>query len=164
MTPEIKPLPFDTYLALIKNSANSRLFRTIYLSVNGKKTDVLHEGQLSCAFFVSSILLMMTSVKNRIKLIKEVHATVQGTIKDLEASGWKKVRNKKAGDILVWENLDFGKAGIHGHIGFYIGGNKALSNKSFDGGMPQAHHWTFGSKKGKPVRRVVAVYRHPLFK
>ena len=46
----------------------------------------------------------------------------------------------------------------HKHIGFYDGNNEAISNDS-KSGTPQKHHWTYGEKDGKPVRKIIAVYR-----
>ena len=44
--------------------------------------------------------------------------------------GWQQIdKNQlKPGDIIIWEKEDFGEEGIHGHIGFYIGKEKAISN------------------------------------
>lgn len=80
-TPEkVIPLIYETYLKLIDNSVGTNMFRTMYASVNDIKQDVMRNGDLSCAFFVSSILKMFD-------WIEKVHATVDNTIKDLEKSG-----------------------------------------------------------------------------
>ena len=143
----VKPLLFDTYLAVIKNSPGANLFRNSYAKVNGMKRDILKNGELSCAFFTSSVLVIF-------KLIKEIHSTVEGTIRDLEASGWKKIKKPKIGSVLIWE-----ESVGHKHSGFYIGGGKAVSN-SLQKRTPIVHHWTFGIKKGKPVRKIIAIYWH----
>ena len=129
----------DTYLAVIKNSIGSNLFRNLYAKVNGKKTDITANGELSCAFYVSSILLLF-------KFIKEGHATVDSTVKDLKQSGWKKIKKPKIGSIIVWEKKDFGNNNIHKHIGFFIGNNKAVSN-SYKLCYPVEHHFIFNGKR-----------------
>lgn len=129
----------DTYLAVIKNSVGSNLFRSLYAKVNGKRTDITGNGDLSCAFYVSSILLLF-------RFIKERHATVDSTVKDLEESGWKKIKKPKIGSIIVWEKIDFGNNNLHKHIGFFIGNNRAVSN-SYKLGYPARHHFTFGGKR-----------------
>ena len=139
-------LPFDTYLAVVKNSVGSRMFRNFYAKVNGKKTDIMKNGKLSCAFFASSLLHLF-------KLVKEPHATVDGTIKDLRSSGWKAIRKPRIGSVLVLEAKD-----SHKHIGFYIGNNKAISN-STKLGYPVKHHWTFGG-----ARKVELMLSHPKLK
>ena len=125
----------DTYWAVIKNGIGSKMFRNLYAKVNGKKTDVTENGNSSCAFYVSSILFLFKS-------IKEIHATVNGTARDLEESGWTKIKKPKVGCVLVWKEMDFGNGKPHKHIGFYIGKNKAISN-NYKLGYPTRHDWRF---------------------
>ena len=157
---KVTPILFDTFLAVIKNSTGSKIFRNFYAEVNGKKTDITENGSLSCAWFVSSLLYLF-------KLIKDAHATVNGTIKDLKQSGWEKISVKgesvsgrkkpKIGSVLVWEKIDFGNNNFHKHIGFYLGNGKAISTSSKNG-EPLIHHWTFGTKRNNPVRKVEATF------
>lgn len=142
---------FDTYLAVIKNSLGSKLFRNFYAKVNGKRADIMRNGELSCAFHVSSILVLF-------QFVKGVHATVDSTVKDLQRSGWKVIKRPKIGSVLVWEKIDFGNRDIHKHIGFYIGNNKAVSN-SFKRGYPVIHSWNFGAK-----RKVDLMFWYPKLK
>ena len=143
---KVIPILFDTYIAVIKNSVGSKIFRNSYAKINDKKTDILQNGNLSCAFFVSSILVLF-------KLIKEIHSTVNGTVKDLECSDWQKIKKPKIGSIIVWEkNHNF-----HKHIGFYIDNNKAIStNQKLK--CPAVHHWTYGVKENKPIRKIEAIF------
>jgi len=136
---KVEPLIFDTYLAVIKNSIGADIFRNFYAKVNGKRTDIMKNGELSCAFFVSSILALA-------KLIKGLHTTVDSTVKDLKASGWKVTKQPKIGSVIVWEKIDFGNGDFHKHIGFYIGNNKAISTSS-KLRSPVRHHWTFNNKR-----------------
>lgn len=153
---QIVPLIFETYLAVIKNSLKSTLFRNFYAEVEGKKQDIMKGGGLSCAFFVSSILVMFG-------LVERIHGTVAGAIKDLEKSGWQKIKKPRLGSILIWEAIDFGKNNIHKHMGFYIGLNQAISNNS-KLKYPVKHHWTFGLKNNKPKRKVEAIFWNKQFK
>lgn len=114
-----------------------------------KKINILKNGELSCAYFVSSILSMLN-------LIDRIHCTVDGVVENLEKYNWKKIRKLKKGCILVWEEEKFGKE-IHKHIGFYLGNNKAISNSSKKK-FPTKHHFTFGTIGGKPKRNIVAMY------
>ncbi|MDP3004294.1 MAG: hypothetical protein Q8N43_02195 [Candidatus Azambacteria bacterium] len=148
---KVIPILFDTYIAVVKNSVGSKMFRNSYAKINDKKTDILQDGMLSCAFFVSSILVLF-------KLIKEIHGTVDGTVRDLEQSGWQKIKKPKIGSVIVWEKIDFGNKNFHKHIGFYIGNNKAISTNSFKKGRPVIHHWTYGIKRNKPVRKIEAIF------
>ena len=131
---KVEPILMETYLRVIYNSTGSKIFKNLYAKVNGKKTDITQNGHLSCAFYVSSILFLF-------KLIREIHATVDGTAKDLRKSGWKEIKKPKLGSVLVWKeqrNIDDNKP--HKHIGFYIGKAKAISNNS-KYGYPTEHNW-----------------------
>ncbi len=155
---KVIPILFDTYIAIIKNSVGSKMFRNSYAKINGKKSDILKNGELSCAFFVSSVLAFFPLFK----LIKyPPHATVDGTIRDLKQSDWKSAKSESAsggkkpkiGSIIVWGK----NHSSHKHIGFYIGNNKAISTSSKNG-HPVIHHWTFGIKRNKPIRKVEAIF------
>ena len=152
MAKKVNSLFFETYLAVIKNSVGSSAFRNFYAQVKGKKVDLMRDGELSCAFFVSSIL-------GSFNLMKAIQITVNRAVRDMEESGWKKLGKPKIGSILVWEPIDQGKRDIHRHIGFYIGKDKAVSN-SAKKGYPVVHHWTFGKSRGKPKRKAEAIFYH----
>ena len=152
---KITPLLYKNYTVVIKNSVGSRVFRHLYAKVGGKEKDLLRSGDLSCAFFASTILYWF-------QLIKKPHATVSGTIKDMEKSGWRKIKNPKPGSVLIWEPKEFDEGGIkasYRHMGFYIGNDKAASN-STKIGTPKIHHWTYGAKKGNPARKIETVFWH----
>ncbi len=149
----LKLLIKDSYLKTIENSIGSKLFRNLYFKSKnpGKKIDVLQNGNLSCAVFVSWIL------KN-FYFIKELHTTFDGTIRDLKKSGWQKIKKPRIGAVLVWEAKK-GANGWHKHNGFYIGKNLAISNSSkFK--IPIKHHWTYGPKNDKNYRRVIEIWWH----
>lgn len=150
---KIIPIIFDTYLAVIRNSVGSKMFRNFYAKVNGKKADIMRNGELSCAFYASSILALFG-------FIKKIHGTVGSTIKDLKDSGWKVTKKPKIGGVLVWEEAGFENGDIHKHIGFYIGGNRAVSNSSKFGRIVE-HHLTFGAHQKHPKRKIEAVFWNP---
>lgn len=149
---KVVPLFKKTYLAVIRNSVGADLFRNFYAVVDDEKKDILRNGELACAFFVSSILRMFD-------LLKENHCTVGGTVKDLKKSGWVKIKKPRPGCILVWEAIRYQDGKDHTHLGFYIGKGRAISNLS-SSGAPGVHHQTFGLKSGKPVRKITAIYGH----
>jgi hypothetical protein len=147
---DVKIIWYKSYLKAVENSAGSNSFRNLYARVGGKKADILRDGILSCATFVSSILYLF-------KLISDVHATVGGTVADLKKSGWIKVKKPRAGAILVWEYRKVKNKEQYKHIGFYIGKNKAISNDSKKR-QPILHHWTFGARNGRPARKVEQIF------
>ncbi|OGZ31882.1 MAG: hypothetical protein A2V69_00510 [Candidatus Portnoybacteria bacterium RBG_13_40_8] len=145
-----KIVVYGSYLQMIKNSVGTRIFRNLYLMNNGKKIDATKNGDLSCAFFVSNILLIWD-------LISGGHATVEATTKDMEKSGWEKIPKEKIrpGDVIVWEKKLFVNGKRHFHNGFYIGNKKAISNDSKKK-MPVIHSWDYNGK-----RKIVSIYAHP---
>lgn len=145
-----KILVYDSYLKMIKNSVGTKMFRNLYLEKNNRKFDAAKNGYFSCAYFVSNLLLIWG-------LISGGHATVEGTVKDMEKNGWRKVSLGKAkpGDVIAWEKTKDINGKYHFHNGFYIGNKKAISNDSKKG-TPIIHHWTYNGK-----RKIITVYRYP---
>lgn len=147
--PKIKINFIKTYLAVIKNSVGSRMFRNFFMELDGEKIDATRDGVVSCAFFVSNVLHMFPAMK----LIKEPHLTVSATIKDLKASGWQEIAAPRIGAVLVWEPKMIAGS-MNTHIGFYIGDNKAISN-FYETGVPDEHHWTYGMMPGRKVEMIL---------
>ncbi len=144
---------FDTYMAMVRHSVGTAMFRNAYYKVNGKKEDVLRDGDLSCAVYVSSLLSLL-------ELIPEVHTTVRGTVEDMRNVGWRRITRPRKGCVIVWGAKTFKKSGeTHGHIGFYIGNQKAISNSSKKR-APAVHHWTYGKKGSASHRTIEAMYWH----
>ncbi len=105
---------------LIENSVGSTLFQHLFVANDdGSATDVMQGGELSCAFFVSSLLA-------QVDLLDRPHATVAKVEKLLHERGWQETDSPKMGDIVLWPT---GKAG-HEHIGFYIDEATVLSNST----------------------------------
>lgn len=125
------------------------MFRNLYLEKDGRKIDVTENGEMSCAYFVSNILLIWG-------LISQGHATIKSTIKDMLRSGWKKISINavRPGDVIVWEEKLSNRGRTRFHMGFYIGDEKTVSHA--DGKKAVAlHNWTYNSK-----RKITAVYRN----
>ena len=144
--PKVTPILFDSYIVAIKNSVGTKMFRNYYALVDREQHDIMKNGDLSCAFYVSSVLRIFD-------LINEVHRTVDGAVSDMKKSRWRKIKKPKIGAVLVWEKKDFGDV-YHKHIGFYIGDSKAISN-SAQKKTPVIHNWTFQN-----TRKVEATYWH----
>ncbi len=110
------------------------MFQDFYLQINGEERNATKKGEISCAFFVSSVLLIFF-------LIKEGHLTVAGALNDMKEKGWKEIKELKPGAVLLWEK----KEG-HNHLGFYLGGEKAVSN-SKKKKKPVVHHYNYKGKR-----------------
>lgn len=118
---KVTPRIFDTYIAFIRNAPGTKMFRNMYADVDGEKKDITDNGDLSCAFFVSSVLLIFGAVER-------VHATVVSTVADMERSGWREVEDLLPGDVVVWGE-EKGNLNRHKHIGFFLGEGEAISNR-----------------------------------
>ncbi|MEK7574247.1 MAG: hypothetical protein AAB514_01815 [Patescibacteria group bacterium] len=147
-----KRLLKENYLQMIKNSPKTRMFRNFFLAdENGKKSDILKDGDLACAFFVSCVLKIFS-------LIDYPHATVDGAIKDMLENGWRRTKKLEPGNILLWEKNKKG----HRHLGFYIGDKKAVSN-FYEKRYPAIHHYINFWKTGanQPERAIEQIFTHP---
>ncbi|HTP57179.1 MAG TPA: hypothetical protein VMJ72_02810 [Candidatus Paceibacterota bacterium] len=149
--PEVILLKKKSYLAMIRNAVRgeTHLFRNVFASVDGVERDILEDGKLACASFVSGILMLNG-------LIDRPHATVPGTEKALAAAGWSIIDEPREGAVLSWEPITYSDTRTHGHLGFYIGNERAISNASNASGIPREHHWTYDG-----TRNVVRIWWHP---
>jgi len=150
---KIKLLKKETFLKMLLNSCGSSIWKNNYAIIHGKKVDLVQNGNLSCAFYVSSILKLFN-------LINEIHLTVKSTEKDLIKNNFKRIsltKNIPQGSILIWENKrEYNpytkKIESHLHIGFYLGNKKAISMSS-ENGFPVIHHYLYYGK-----RKIIKAY------
>lgn len=155
MSVDVKPSDFKTYLSMINGSVDANTWRHGYSVVDGVETDIMKNGELSCAYFVSSILKIFSLVDN-------YHATVGATVGDMERNNWEKVEKPEAGDVLLWAPRS-SDPDNNEHLGFYIGDEKVITNNyvgsnSEAGGRPEIVHWLY---EGHPdgARPLLAIYR-----
>ena len=125
------------------------MFRHVYVLDNGEKRDILKNGELSCAYYVSCILKLFN-------LISDLHTTVDGAIKDMLNSDWGLTEKLVPGNILVWEDKKSSNGEIHSHLGFYLGEDKAISN-SKGKGTPIIHHFTYNQE-----RKIIKILTHKI--
>ena len=146
----------ESYLAMIRNSVGTSLFRNLYAITGEEKQDILKNGVRSCAFFVSTVL-------HAFYLVETPHASVSGLERDLINSGWRKTETPNSGDVLVWEPI-LQVDNVNAHMGFFIGDNKAVSN-DWQTRVPAEHHMTYGTKPDRtPVRAIPAIYTNDFTK
>lgn len=144
---------FLSYTKAIENSIGSNLFRNLYFRIEGEVIDVLDDGDLSCAIYVTTILYIFG-------LIKERHTTVVATIDDILRSGWYEIKDARKGSLILWgyKKKDDGTQGKHKHVGFFINDDIAISNDSSTRVVTK-HHPTFGTfSNGKAKREILAYY------
>lgn len=143
-------LLLDSYIQFVKNSLGSNQYKNLFVEMDGEKIDILRNGELSCAIFVSSVL-------HQFQLIDRPHATVAGTVSALKRHDWYRIEEKRTGCVLVWEAKEFDSE-THKHIGFFMGSETAISNSAIKK-VPVTHDWKFkGSEFGE--RKIVTMYWH----
>lgn len=139
----MKYLYYRNFISMLDNLEGIKIFKNFYIQDNDEKIiDILQNGNLSCAVFVSSILYIN-------HLISSQHSTVDSTIKDLLNNNWiiSNVNNLKKGDILVWEETKNQEdKTMHKHIGFFIDKDIALSN-DYKIGYPKFHEINLNNRK-----------------
>lgn len=114
---------YKSYMAMIKNSPGTKMFRSLWVEESGEKRDVFRDGELSCAAFVSSVLTLHN-------LIDDVHATVARTVEELEKFGWRRADNPKPGVVVVWKPRMDDDGERHAHIGFLVNAKEAVSTSA----------------------------------
>ncbi len=144
----------DTYLAMIEGSTGSALFRKLFVHRHDGTHDVIGNGDLACAFFVSSILTLCRLTRGG------VHTTVDETLRDMEKSGWKEISKPEPGAVVVWGVKKSDTDGLmHRHIGFCTSETLAVST-SAKRRSPQLHHINGLTTEDGSERPVVAFYMH----
>ncbi len=141
---------------MIENSVKGEnwMFRNFYIQQDGVEKDVLENGGLACASFVSSILYLQNSVLEFLKKPKWLeftHANATSTVRDMMQDGWYEIKDLRDGAVLLWE-----KQNGHAHIGFYISNDEAISNASNSTGIPTKHHVTYND-----TRKIEKIFWHP---
>jgi hypothetical protein len=140
----MKLLTEKNYLSAIKKSVGAKLFQNVFADIDGVEKDITNNGELSCALFVSSLLMMF----HLIDASKAPHTTVSGLLKNMMASEWEQITEKelKEGDVIVWKKIIDTDGEVHEHIGFYIGNDKAISNSS-EKHTPEEHHYKYNGNR-----------------
>ncbi len=147
----LRILKKKTLLALAENAikgGDNYFFRNVYATdESGIERDILEDGQLSCAVFVSQILLP-------IELIKTSHATVAGMERDMLACGWQQIPTLRPGAVIVWAKIQ-DESETHAHIGFCVSESEAISNSTSQR-FPRRHSINYDGSR--PVEKI---YWHP---
>lgn len=126
------------------------MFRSYYV----EGVDVLKNGDLSCAFYVSSMLLIFG-------LIDRAHFTVKGTEFAMKNSGWFETKKLKPGCVIFWEPISQ-DGNQYMHIGFYIGERQAISNRSSLGAVGEhpLHYSGLDKDGNKREAKIHSLYWH----
>lgn len=121
--PEI--LRRETFIKMVENSVGTRLFNSIIAKRGEETIDILADGDLSCATFVSNILYLNHFLDNQ-------RVVVGSLEKDLaSSSNFKEISPEnylpETGDVILW-GVIVGQDGVaHKHFGFALNNEEAVS-------------------------------------
>ena len=123
--PNIEILWKETYLKAIENSVGSTQYRSFFVRYkdSGEVKDILEDGNLSCACFVTSVLFLC-------HMIDEPRATVKSLKKFVNESGdWTEVALADAalGDLVFYKERMYEDGEKHAHAGFVSTNGDAIS-------------------------------------
>ena len=140
---------------MIENSAKGEnwMFRDFYIVEKGVEKNILKNGGLSCAAFVSSVLYLKNSLLEFLQKphwIGLTHANTKSAVKDMLEHGWYEISELRPGAVLTWVEEGFP------HMGFCVSQTEAISNDSKGAGFPWKHHITYND-----TRKIEKIYWHP---
>ncbi len=145
-----------TYQTMVKNSEGTKMFNSLFVQTKetGMVQDILQDGMYSCAFFVSTLLVMF-------RVIDEPCTTVNSLQKKIIQGKQKfyQISQPECGDIVFWEEITFEDGSKNKHVGLALNAQEAVST-NFREKKVSKHHITFGmDKEGNPKRKIIEMYR-----
>lgn len=160
---------YQSYLSMIQNSVWSSLWKHLYITKeNGNTQDILQDGNVSCAYFVSCILktfglcgASFANVKSLQKHLLEYwwQSIPKGTVPD-QITRWS-IIIREAKEWSNKEDIYWNHKNSHYHIGFYMGNEQAISNMSdafvsewVEPRTPQIHHFTY--QDTRPIHSILS--------
>ncbi|MCA9362962.1 hypothetical protein KC851_01455 [Candidatus Kaiserbacteria bacterium] len=143
-----------TYLDFVNNSVGTAAYRNVHIDRQaGGQIDVTDNGDLSCAYFVSSVLRHFHLIEGGF------YTTIDFTVEDMLRSGWVESLRPAAGVVVVWSSK-MCSDGPHRHIGICVDCEWAVSNCPV-GRSPRKHGVYELLTEGGALREVDAFYTHP---
>ncbi|MCA9359983.1 hypothetical protein H6781_00710 [Candidatus Nomurabacteria bacterium] len=114
----------ETFIAWVEGSVGSNQYRNVYVRKDMYRTrhDVIDDGDLACALYVSSMLHSFNLINGGI------HTTVSLTEKDMVESGWVRVPKPVSSCVVVWDEKIGDDGTSHRHIGICLNRKMAVSN------------------------------------
>ena len=119
-------LPRETYLKAIENSIGSTQYRSLMVreEESGEVRDILEDGNLSCAYFVSSVLLLFGMINKQRATVASLRRFVS------EDDRWNEVEVEtevRPGDVVFYRERTFPDGEPHAHVGFVLSPTEAAS-------------------------------------
>lgn len=110
---------------MIENSIGSRLFSSLFVTFEdgGDTADILNDGELSCAFFVSSLLTLAGVMEKPCATVKKLTELITND------PLWVRVEEADAtvGDVVIYKKVIFEDETEHAHIGLALNEDEVVS-------------------------------------
>lgn len=75
----------------IKKLVGSKIFQNIFVENKSTEINIIRGGCLSCAIFVSSILMLFRLIDAK----SAPHSIIYGVLKNMQTSGWDELKSGK---------------------------------------------------------------------
>ena len=147
----------ESLQAVLEGSTETSMFRTLYRTRDGMLEDVIDDGDLACAFFVSTILSMFELISTG------VHTTVRMTLHDMDESGWLVVGEPEPLAVVLWGEKQGDDSRPHLHIGICLDDTYAIEHSAVTKCPRQIRITDLKMPDGSP-RPPIAYFVHPKLK
>lgn len=144
----------ESLLATLHDSVGTHMFRRLYRDKDGTAEDVIHNGDLACAYFVSTVLMMYGLISDG------VHTTVRETLEDMHRCGWTRVTEPELLAVVVWGEKVGDDGNRHFHIGICTDGEYAVEHSAVTKSPRIIPINGLTMPDGSP-RTAIAFYVHP---
>ncbi len=144
----------DSLLSELEGSIGTRKYKSLYRLRNDIREDVINNGDLACAYFVSDLLWGFELIS------RGRHTTVQVTLEDMEASGWYKIDKPEAGAVVVWGEKWGDDGRPHRHLGICVDAEYAIEHSAVTKSPRKIDINALTMLDGSP-RPPTAYYAHP---
>ena len=123
-----------TLIYIAKNSVGSKMWsKSFILDSEGNVHDLYEDGNLSCAYHISTTLKMCELWKN------EAIANVDSLVNKLPENGWTQIDEPRPGALIVYGKNQLHRAWATKHVGILVGSDEVVSNGSNESHIIESH-------------------------
>ncbi len=146
-----------TLVYIANNSVGSKMWsKSFIFDSEGRVHDLYEDGNLSCAYHISTTLKMCELWKN------EAVANVDSVVAKLPQNGWTEIEEPRVGAIVVYGKNQLHRAWATRHIGIIVGEDEVVSNGSNSSHIIEKHPLNY-MKIGDNWREIESYWWHEDF-
>jgi hypothetical protein len=147
-----------TLIYIANNSVGSKMWaKSFILDSDDKVHDLYEDGNLSCAYHVSTTLKMCELWKD------QAVGNVGSLVDKLPQNGWYQIDSPRPGAIIVYGRNLLHRAWATMHIGIIVGEDEVISNGSNDSHIIRRHPINYTKLKSGQWREIEGYWWHPDF-